>query len=444
MKIATSAVPTTGPRPKLNTRAAMLVALAVFAQESVWNFYDAQVPASIAEYTTSAALIGLLMGVDNILGIVLQPLMGHISDRTRSRWGRRVPYLVIGAPVAALFFLLIPFAGSFGALIVCMFLFAIVANSFKPLTDALTPDFQAPGRRSLANGIAKIATSLTIIVSALISLFIVDESLELAFAIPAVLLVCAMLIVGFTIRETRSPGYQRALADGTTGQADPWSFRRVVSELFRDRDRSRLFLLLGIFATAGTWAAMRAQLTPYAMEVLDVSRGVAGSLALPGGVAFLVAAIPIALFSDRAGRRRMIRIGLTIMIIGCLIAFAIPTLVTTIAGVMVASVGYAAFSVNAVVLMWNLAPSRTVTGAYSGLYAVAAAIGASLGPAIVGGLVDLTAWSFMFLHSSLLGVVGLALFFLVRREISDGQLAEDAEVDAAAPATAASSEGEQP
>ena len=420
------------PRARLNTRAAMLVALADFAQESVWNFYDAQVPASIAQHTTSAALIGLLMGVDNIIGIVLQPFVGHLSDRTRTRWGRRVPYLVIGAPVAAVFFVLIPFAGTFGALVVCMFLFAVTANAFKPLTDALTPDFQVPGRRSLANGIAKVATSLTIIVSALISLFVVDRDLRLAFAIPAILLVCAMTIVALTIRETRSPGYRRAVAEEEADGGGGWSFRGVVRELFHDQDRSRIFLLLGIVATAGTWAAMRSQLTPYAMEVLDVSRGVAGSLTLPGGIGFIAAAIPFALLSDRLGRRRMVRIGITVMVAGCLIAFALPTLETTIAGLVIAAIGYAAFSVNGVVLMWNLAPSGSVVGAYSGLYAVAAAVGASLGPALIGALVDLTSWRFLFLHSSLVGVVALALFFLVRREISAGQQAEDERADGGA------------
>lgn len=419
----------TARRARLNTRAAMLVALAVFAQESVWNFYDAQVPASIAQHTTSAALIGLLMGVDNIIGIVLQPFVGHLSDRTRTRWGRRVPYLVIGAPVAAVFFVLIPFAGSFGALVVCMFLFAVTANAFKPLTDALTPDFQPPGRRSLANGIAKVATSLTIIVSALISLFVVDRDLRLAFAIPAILLVCAMAIVALTIRETRSPGYRRAVAEGEAEDGGRWSFRGVVSELVRDPDRSRIYLLLGIVGTAGTWAAMRSQLTPYAMEVLDVSRGVAGSLTLPAGAGFIAAAIPFALLSDRLGRRRMVRLGIAVMVAGCLIAFTLPSLETTVAGLVVAAFGYAAFSVNGVVLMWNLAPSGSVVGAYSGLYAVAAAVGASLGPALIGALVDLTSWRFLFLHSSLVGVAALALFFLVRREISAGQQAEDQQAE---------------
>ncbi len=420
MKIWTASV-ATPTRARLNVRAAMLVALAVFAQESVWNFYDAQVPASIAQYTNSAALIGLLMGLDNVVGIVLQPLIGHLSDRTRTRWGRRVPYLAIGAPIAAIFFVLIPFAGSLGALIACIFLFAVTANTFKSVTEALTPDFQLPGRRSLANGIAKVATSLTIIVSSLISLLVVDRSLELAFAIPAVLMVAAVIIVALTIRETSSPGYRRAVAESESPSEPAWTFRRVISELFRDRDHSRIFLLLAIFAIAGTWAAMRSQLTPYAMEVLGLTRGQAGSLALPAGLAFIVVALPIALLSDRIGRRVMVSAGQVVFVVGCLVAFAVPSAPVTIIGVVIASIGYASFSINGIVILWNLAPSESVAGAYTGLYAIASALGASLGPALIGGMVDLTDWRYLFLHAALLAAAALVLFLFVRTESNPAQ-----------------------
>lgn len=415
-----------GTRARLNTRAAMLVALAMFAQGSVLDFYDSQVPASIAEYTTSAALIGLLMGLDNLLGIVIQPVMGHLSDRTRTRWGRRIPYLVVGTPLAAIAFVLIPHAGSLGALIACIFVFAVIANVLEPITDTLTPDFQPAGRRSLANGIVKVASSLTIISSALISLFVVDENLELAFAIPAVMMVAAVVIVALTIHESKSPGYQRAVAEQDEDGTVRWSVRRVIGELMRDRDRSRIFLLLSILAMAGTWSAMRSQLTPYAMEVLDLTRGQAGALVLPAGVAFIVVAIPIAHFSDRLGRRRIVRAGIVVMTVGCLVAFSAPTLPVTLTGVILASVGYAAFAINAVVLMWNLAPSESVTGAYTGIYAVAMAVGGAAGPALVGAFVDVSSWRFLFLITAVLALVTFALFMLVRREISPSQAAEEA------------------
>ncbi|MBE3011972.1 MFS transporter [Microbispora sp. NEAU-D428] len=49
-------------------------------------------------------LIGVAMVVHGIVNALLNPLVGHVSDRTRTRWGRRVPYIAIGmAPLAAAF-----------------------------------------------------------------------------------------------------------------------------------------------------------------------------------------------------------------------------------------------------------------------------------------------------------------------------------------------------
>lgn len=200
-----SARPTPPGTGRFRLRVALLVALGVFAQESVWNFHDAQTPATLAQYTTSTALIGLVMGLDNILGIFVQPFMGHASDRTRSRWGRRTPYIVIGVPIAALLFALIPFAPSLPLLVLFIVLFALTANSFKPITESLIADVQSPGHRSKANALAKMATSLTIIVSSLLSLLVVDRSVELAYAIAAgVMVVCAAIVV-LSLREWRRP-----------------------------------------------------------------------------------------------------------------------------------------------------------------------------------------------------------------------------------------------
>ena len=96
-------------------RITFLVALAVFAQESTWNFYDAQVPPLLRDHIASAALVGFVMGMDNLLGIFIQPWMGNRSDRTRTWWGRRIPYLAVGMPIAALLFILLPHVGGLAA-----------------------------------------------------------------------------------------------------------------------------------------------------------------------------------------------------------------------------------------------------------------------------------------------------------------------------------------
>ncbi|GEO46335.1 SLC45 family MFS transporter [Companilactobacillus kimchii] len=49
-----------------------------------------------------------------LLGMFVQPLLGKYSDSTWTRWGRRIPYLIVGAPITVVVMVLLPFTGSFG------------------------------------------------------------------------------------------------------------------------------------------------------------------------------------------------------------------------------------------------------------------------------------------------------------------------------------------
>ncbi|MBT1094405.1 MFS transporter [Streptomyces sp. Tu102] len=402
-------------------RITFLVALAVFAQESTWNFYESQVPPLLREHIGSAAVVGVLMGMDNLLGIFVQPWIGNRSDRTRTAWGRRIPYLVVGMPIAAALFVVIPHtAASLPLLIAVMFAYALVANTFKPIAEALVPDFIAPERRSRANAVVKIATSLTAIVAALISIFLVDDHLNIAFAIPAAIMAVSIVVLGVTVRDSRSPAYQQVLAESLTEPADGRAprVRDTFVEIFRDRDRSRLLLLAAILLFGSAWAASRSLITPYGMEALDMSRGDAGGLTLPSGVAFILAAYPAALFAERYGRLRAMAVGMSVFAGAMLLGTLLQSPVGATVALCIAAAGASSFLVNAVVVLWNLAPSARVFGTYAGMYTVSWAGGGFLGPALVGGMVDLNGWSLMLVDIAavaLLAIIVIARMGTLRR-----------------------------
>ncbi|MBP8531831.1 MFS transporter [Streptomyces sp. MK37H] len=187
--------PTAPSRPavgeRMNRGAVLWVTLAVFAQEAVWNFYDAQVPEQLRHYFPSAGVIGLIMGLDHSWGIFTQPSVGFLSDKLARRRTGRWPIVLVGAALAAVPFVLIPWATNLPALMVCVVGFAAVANAFKGVTETLVTDYVAPSARGKAQGFIKAGVSLTIVVSSVISLLVVDRSLHLAFVIPPLL----MLIV---------------------------------------------------------------------------------------------------------------------------------------------------------------------------------------------------------------------------------------------------------
>jgi MFS family permease len=407
-------------------RVTIFVALAVFAQESTWNLYDSQVPPLLREHIGSAALIGLLMGMDNVLGIFIQPWMGNRSDHTRTSWGRRMPYLLVGMPLAALLFLVIPHvAASLPLLIMVMFGYALVANSFKPIAESLLPDFVPPERRSRANAVVKIAASLTVMVAALISIFLIDTHPKLSFAIPSILMVVSLAVLAANVRDSRSPAYRTAVDEDREHHGTPAPaaarVRDTVLDIVRDSDRSRLLLLVSILLFGGAWAASRALITPYGMEVLGLSRGEAGGLTLPSGVAFIVAAYPVARLAERFGRLRVMTVGMTVFAAGMVLGTVVRTPAGVVTGLCVAAAGASSFLVNAVVVLWNLAPSDRVVGTYTGLYTVGWVSGGFLGPTLVGGLVDLTGWPLLLLHVAilaLLAVVAVARINALQRRSS--------------------------
>ncbi|MFJ8632471.1 MFS transporter [Streptomyces sp. NPDC093568] len=404
---------TTSAGQRSRTRSiTFLVALAVFAQESTWNFYESQVPPLLREHIGSAAVVGVLMGMDNLLGIFVQPWIGNRSDRTRTAWGRRIPYLVVGMPIAAALFVVIPHtAASLPLLIAVMFVYALVANTFKPIAEALVPDFIAPERRSRANAVVKIATSLTAIVAALISIFLVDDHLNIAFAIPAAIMAVSIVVLGVTVRDSRSPAYQQVLAESRTEPADSRAprVRDTFVEIIGDRDRSRLLLLAAILLFGSAWAASRSLITPYGMEALDMSRGDAGGLTLPSGVAFILAAYPAALFAERCGRLRAMAVGMSVFAGAMLLGTALQTPMGATVALCIAAAGASSFLVNAVVVLWNLAPSARVFGTYAGMYTVSWAGGGFLGPALVGGMVDVNGWSLMLVDIAAIALLAIGV-----------------------------------
>jgi MFS family permease len=393
------------------------IALTLFAQEATWNFHDNQVPVLLREHVTSAALVGALMGMDNLLGIFIQPWIGNRSDNTRTRWGRRVPYLAVGMPLAALLFVVLPWTTSAAMLIAVMVGYALVANTMRPLAESLVPDFIAPDRRSRANAIVKIATALTIIVASLISIFVVDEHPRAAFAIPSVILLLVTVVVVVKVRDSRSAAYRAAVTEDATAGTEVARipFRQVITEMVTDTDRRRLLLLLTIMLFGGAWFASRSLITPYGMEALGLSRGDAGGLTLPSGIAYVIAAYPAALLAERWGRLRTMGAGMTLFAAAMLAGALLRNTTATVVVFCFAAVGAAAFLINAAVALWNLAPSSRVLGTYTGLYAVTWYLGGFGGPALIGGAVDLTGWNLMMLDIAVLAVLSVLVLLRLGR-----------------------------
>ncbi len=87
---------------KLNYKRVIFVGFAFFLISAFWQAYDTIVPKILTDkFGLPQAWSGAIMALDNIFALVLLPVFGAISDKVNSKHGRRTPFIVIGAIVAA-------------------------------------------------------------------------------------------------------------------------------------------------------------------------------------------------------------------------------------------------------------------------------------------------------------------------------------------------------
>ncbi len=303
---------------KLDIKLTFLIGFAFFTTQIAWSLYNSQIPISLLAYIGSIAMVGLIMGLDNLVGVFIQPIMGNASDNTRTKWGRRMPYIIIGIPVSALFFALIAFESSLYSLLFFMFCFIVAMTFYRSQTVALMPDFIQPQHRNKANSIINMMSAISLVVASLISIFLVDISLQLAFITVSVIMVLTLIMLVLTVKEKNAYSYQLLLKmEEESGEKIKEKRERVglgksFKDVLEEKDKSTLTMLFAIFFISVGWAAINALLAPYGMNVLGLTRGQAGGLMIYGVITFLLSAFPLAILAEKFGRRLLIKIGLVI------------------------------------------------------------------------------------------------------------------------------------
>ena len=104
-------------------------------------------------------LVGIMMAIDNIAALILLPIFGTISDKTKSPIGKRMPYILVGTFVCAVAFPFIPvlfYLNNLAGVIALMFIIVIFAMMYRNPAVALMPDITPKPLRSKANGIINI------------------------------------------------------------------------------------------------------------------------------------------------------------------------------------------------------------------------------------------------------------------------------------------------
>jgi MFS family permease len=104
------------------------------------------------------AVLGVVAGVSAVFALVFNPIGGALSDRTRSRFGRRAPWLIAASAVLLVMLTLLGQAGIVPLILIGWCLAQAVANLYQAPLTAVVPDRVAPARRGVASSVAGVAS----------------------------------------------------------------------------------------------------------------------------------------------------------------------------------------------------------------------------------------------------------------------------------------------
>lgn len=391
------------PFPWRNT---FILGFGFFGISIIWPLFNSLIPPMLKDLGLSAAVVGFILTWDNLINLFLQPWVGSRSDRTHTRFGRRKPWLMVGAPLAAVFFILVPFVRQNFALIALAILGTNLAMAlFRSPTIAFLGDLFKPAERSKANGVINLMGG----VGGAIALFTGGALYKMGVPIPfifgAVVLLIAIAIVLWRVEDPPVAPPARAAAEPTLWQN--------IQQVATDRDRSGLFLLAAIFCWFVGWNATEAFFTLYAREILGLSVGTGTQMLTAFAATLILFSIPSGLLATRVGRKPTILVGLAGMATGTLLAFFMRSQTVLLVLLAVMGAFWALVNINSLPMVYDLSKSGRI-GAYTGLYYFASSAAAITGPILGGALVDLTSYRVIWPFTALFLVLAMVCMSQVR------------------------------
>jgi MFS family permease len=199
----------------MNWRYTFTVGFGFFGISIIWPIFNGLIPPMLEDLGLTAALIGFILTWDNIINMFVQPWVGETSDHTWTRFGRRKPWLMVGAPLAAVFFILVPFVRENFVLIALAILGTNIGMAlFRSPTVAYLGDLFPSEHRSKANGVINLMGG----VGAAIALFaggaLYKIGVALPFIIGAAVMLAAIVVVLLFVKEPRDIEQEEKPAGG--------------------------------------------------------------------------------------------------------------------------------------------------------------------------------------------------------------------------------------
>ena len=458
---------------KLNYKRTALIGFAFFGILLLWQVYDSWCPTFLTDIfarniyeMTSAELkasdpdkilnvqwiVGIIMACDNLAALILLPIFGNLSDKTKTPIGKRMPYILVGTFVSAVAFPFIPLFfhyNNIAGMVAMMVIVLIFMMMYRNPAVALMPDITPKPLRARANGIINImgylggafATVLGIlfVLSSYINAPVSERNIwtiEMPFIIASVLMVISALVLFATIKENKIEEEIRdelELGEKLAAVETPIDDDKPMS-------RANKTMLLAILGAEFLWFmsdnALGTYIGNYVIYHLQSVSSATMILTILGGLASVVGFAIAGGIADRIGRKWTISAGLAVTFVGlvvmCFVAptgrvvgergeFAFPALlyaVWVLKGFGMALVHNCSFP-----MVVELCSSKKI-GKFTGFYYAASMSAQTVTPILLGLVLKAAmAWRALPVYACILTLLSCTVFTSLVKNIKAGKVA---------------------
>ncbi|MBC8506128.1 MAG: MFS transporter [Anaerolineales bacterium] len=356
-----------------------------FGLSTMWNSLHVIIlPAILLNFvpeTRKNTYLGLLTFVGLIIAMIVQPISGSISDRWRSRWGRRRPLIALGTILDFIFLAVLGWAGGLIWIAIGYIGLQFTSNIAHGPAQGLLPDQIPSEKHGAASGIKNLFDMSGLVAASLIMGNLLDP--EAIRALVPIIVIAGVLLISaaVTIFGTREHSNLEASPNEKT-ETEQISLTRILADnpQYAKLIVSRYAFLIGIYAVQSfaQYFIRDVIITP---NPIKLTGDLMAAIALP----LIAFAIGGGWIGDRVGHRRLLYIASGIGILGSLLLMTARTPIQVLIYGAILGLGIGLFLTSNWAMLSRMAPIAQA-GAYLGLTNLAtagsAASGRLIGPAI--------------------------------------------------------------
>ncbi len=443
---------------KLNYKRTLTIGFAFFGILLLWQVYDLWCPPFLTELFKTAFgvtdekqvqyLVGIMMAIDNLAALILLPIFGKLSDRTHTKIGKRMPFILVGTFVCAVAFPFIPVFFHFHNVvgtIAMMMIVLVFAMMYRNPAVALMPDMTPKPLRSKANGLINIMGYIGGAFATVVGMvFVLSKYLgttegavdswayqniwavEAPFLIASVLMLISALVLFFNIKENRIAEEvkdEMALGEELSEAAD-----KIDVDDERPMTKANKIMLFLILGAEFFWFmadnGVSTFLNNYVIYGLNGSSASTSLLTIVGGVGSVVGFIFGGLIAEKISRKYTVVLGLFLT----LLSYVLWTVLTFAVGLsgakipmwlivlwLVKGFGMSLVHVNSYPMVVELCSGKKI-GAFTGYYYASSMAAQTITPVLLGALLLVPEfdWFLLPIYAGVCIVISITVFMFIK------------------------------